>query len=982
MKQITVILLALLLVPITFTPQASAQGPYTWTTIDNAEIQDTTESTNFIDNRMGSIVKASATHTVTAYAGSDAAADTSSSAVKRCSATNCPVGTVLATGAPAGVDDVTSVKLHYLSDSVLYGCSTFEDTLRFHKSTDGGIFWSNVLVASGLGNAEVCDVGTFDGSHYLISIGDTVVDDHLAYISTTGGTTGSFSAVTNILNQGGFGADITQAIFAWNDTAYTAYVTADTGNGHQCDTVNSGASWVCVAGVLGGFRTSNWERFGTQYFLTYTNGANGDDYANFAKKADQNSDIVITAAYSVVSGTTEVCTSDVAVFSATRFAVSLALCAGNQAMGSPILKLSETLDGGQSWTVETVYLAGALTIATPTTYATGVAYLADGRLITAVQLVFPDNTFVTDGDAANERYMLHFISSGASGADVGDAAATASVTDLVGFDISNDGSIAIARTENGENVRTYNGLTLGTSLSGTIDTNCATSANPKEDGVVAKSMKSGNQAPLIGFLNCDAGGDAQYFSIRKTNGATPSANDLSAVPSGEDCPTGDWSEYQSDDALCPYNIDLADAFGGDEAGDAIDNALGMLGQIRDFPIDYSSNDQQSGTTLDRRHIAWAWASQQCANTGNEPYCDGTEPGLVGVAMLSFQTLFPDDFNQDAVEHHADQNVDDFCLGLDDGNYYLASVVAGQPSHTWTVTFDATSGPSGEALDASISNNPSSFGISGFGVACGGGQILYQNGNSAIQLRERTGTFIDEITLTGGDNRGVAISEEFISSNGTAPGETCTTALAGTNNCVQYGVYYDTVNSEGVVLNLTGGNMVETGRFDIPSGTFHSIRMDRLAKYVWVATSTTIAMFEVTPVTTVVPVDQPGDSEDGEDGVPGDADGDGVADGLEEFGQMIGQLFGVDDPVAGLAIFGIILMLLAGVAGFIVSGGVRKLKNKEPIGSMPPTIAGAFVGVMFFINGVIGLFPGIVTLGGLLVAGVVIFFRVRSGRTVD
>lgn len=490
------------------------------------------------------------------------------------------------------------------------------------------------------------------------------------------------------------------------------------------------------------------------------------------------------------------------------------------------------------------------------------------------------------------------------------SSATAAVTDLVGFDVDQTGAIAIARTTLGENVAIYNAQTLGTPVGGPIDTNCAASTNPKEDGVMAKYGLSGNTAQLVGFLNCEVGGGAEFLSIRQANGDVPTAA-MFADLTGETCTPGTGATE------CAYNIDLS-AF-----NEPADSGTGQIGQVEDFPIDYSNNEEELG--FDNRMVAWAMSTQQCDNTGSETYCDGTEPGDVGLVMFTSRTdvLDSDQFNEDFVNHAAAQDVRDFCLGKDGGSYYLASVVDGVPGRSWPVTF-TTGTASDVQLDATILS-PASFGNSQLGVACGGGNILVMGGANTGILYTRTGVFLDEFTdITTGPARGVAISHEFV--GGFDPdtelhGTTCTTSTEGTGNCVQYGVIIDTGSTQGVIVNLTGGSIVEVGRITLPGGTFKSVEIDRTAQNVWVATTTTIARFAVSTVTTIDPVSVvPG----GETPTPIDT-GDGLFAGS---GASIGSAFGVG-AFGGNLFLGALLMGIVAYGVGTSYGNVMDTQTMTP-----------------------------------------------------
>lgn len=514
------------------------------------------------------------------------------------------------------------------------------------------------------------------------------------------------------------------------------------------------------------------------------------------------------------------------------------------------------------------------------------------------------------------------------------------VTGLVGFDLDPDGGIVVARTESGKNVRIYDAITLGT-LGGPLDTDCEASTDDKEDAVMAKASDSGNSAQLVGFLDCDdATGDSDTFTIKQADGTDPTAAQFQDL-TGEECPT----------TFCPAAIDLTDF---DEPADS---ALGQLGQVRDFPIDYSTNNEILGQ--DNRQLAWAFASQQCANTGSEPYCDGTEPGSVGVAAFTASGVASDRAAMDFVQHHPTTTVNDFCLGLDEGTYYIASAVQGFSTRVWVVDFDESFSDEGDdpfvrSLVPTIDEaSMGSFGQSGEGIACGGGQVLAINGaTNEIWLAGRTGTPVyDTTTIPGGhQQRGVAVSEEFIRTEA-SQGDTCFTASTGANGCVQYGAWVDGDTIK--VANLTGGTIVVSDQeYDLPTGTFHSIRMDRTAQNLWVAMDTSISRFDIIDSTTEEPIGSGPSPPTG-----GDGDGDDIGQEINDF-------------LASNTFLGIVLVIALAAVGIWLA---LAAKRRDVI----PTAAAIGAAIGFAVAAFLGWFPPAVTfITVLLVIAVAWFNRGR------
>lgn len=851
------------------------------------------------------------------------------------------------------------------------------DDVYYKKTTSGGALWAASVLVTSTNEIKTCSIAAFSSTVLLISYYDETATDTVVKKSTDGGATwGSpvtVSSVRGVLPNGQRDMDLVTK----NATEAVLVFQPNSGSIQSCKTTDAAATWSCTAitGVAGDALRIDYDPDADRYIMA------GEVSTADAIQYCRSSDAVSWECLQDIAGTqTELKAVNLGVIGEDWYGV---VWSKQDFSGDPshVFWYTETVDGGLSWSAA----ESLLTLSAGNFVGQGGLEYGGFPSLTSVEC---DEPLDTGGAVGDIGFFVHESGirslgprSSATGAphvthpaslsmfsqyieDSGtdslcsyqmfvagpggplDPVATATVTDLVGFDVDSTGSIAIARTELGENVRTYNAQTLGTSVSGTIDTNCAVGTNDYEDGVMARSLDSGGDAQLVGFLNCDASGDAQYLSIRQVDGSVPTQeqfNDCTPVDAG--------------DVGCHYNIDLTDF------DEPIDSALGQLGQVRDFPIDYSNQGSFLGSIVGR--TAWAFASQQCASPPGPSYCSDLEPGYVGVATYTARVVDP--ANTDFKQHHPDQDVEDFCLGLDGGNYYLGSVVTGQPGHTWTVTFSETDG---DALDATISNNPSSFVGAVGGIACGGGQILVTTADS-VQLLTRTGTFLDEIDGISPTNRGLSLSEEFVGPEGAVAdrGTTCTTALEATGDCLQFGVYVD--GASAFIVNVTGGSFVEVGSITLPSGSFHSIRMDRLAQNIWVATSTTIQKFEVFSVTTGDPLNIPGDEDDG-----GALDGDGL---FSNSGATVGAALGTG-AFGGNLFLGAVLMGIVAYGVGIGYGNAIDSNSMQPRAlRVNPWAAAVGAAMGFLLAWGFGFFSTAVVFSFVVLIAVVIGVRLWVGN---
>jgi hypothetical protein len=170
-----------------------------------------------------------------------------------------------------------------------------------------------------------------------------------------------------------------------------------------------------------------------------------------------------------------------------------------------------------------------------------------------------------------------------TGPSVIGAAATATVSNLVGFDVdTHAGTTVIARTGTaGANVQTWNGITLGSSIS-TATTGCN-----RSNGVIAAIS-------VVAYLHCDSNENPSELRIRGSNLGDPFFSDC-------------------DDAdVCPQNVPLNNAgvcFGNSgESGLADRTVIDAIADTEDVPLTWDYVTDRLPATADSRAIAIAFTT--------------------------------------------------------------------------------------------------------------------------------------------------------------------------------------------------------------------------------------------------------------------------------------------------------------------------------------------------------------------------------------
>lgn len=702
MKRVFLFLVILTLVPLSFGPVSSAQGPYSWEEIAGFELGDTAETVHQILPDYGGTVEAGDQFFSFANTGNDVA-NTWAPIIERCDLTDCEGSTGLGSGTAA---NQPGGHVNRLSDTLMYGCyaaSTSAVPLTFAKSTNGGALWSTVAVSAT--NARNCDVETFDGSHYAMVWSNGTATDWVVSLSSDGGQTWPVTYLVEAETAGQTAANGV-SVMAWSDTEYTALISdPDTSNFNSCSTSNSGVTWTCSAGVIATAFTINKERFNDDYYFTWTGRATGSDTAGFGFQGGINDGLAKTNAYDVSDGGSSVCASDIAVFTSERVGVALVKCV---ASASAALVFAESFDSGASgsWAVETIAVA-PFTPNDATAFSVGAAYSDTGDVFAQWQFQTADGTTcgVADGDAVVERCFYAYSNTGET--SVG-AAATALVTNLVGFDVDRIGTNVIARTNSGTHVRTFIPDTLTEAAN--VDTEC-TGAGSR---VFAEHFQGKN--PLVAYVMCDTG-DPTHLHIRTGSLQVPSSQVLNNADPGA--------------ATIALN-DGSSTFGpgGDD--------LGELDEVASFPIDYS--EEHRGTdTNGAWYLAWGWTSR--TTTGNNE-------GLAGVNSFTNRQAPAGaaDSRRFSIVQASSSLPTGYCTGMDGDTPYMAvGTNEGTKIYVLTPNFEDVGTLQHDALNFTITLQ-STRNVPSGDVACGAGFVVVQETNN-VHVRHRNGTTVANIPFT-------------------------------------------------------------------------------------------------------------------------------------------------------------------------------------------------------------------------------------------
>lgn len=447
-------------------------------------------------------------------------------------------------------------------------------------------------------------------------------------------------------------------------------------------------------------------------------------------------------------------------------------------------------NGGTSWTTEVAYTNAARHGGTANFAPYNFAGIGYETATGNVYCAF--SWWELNGTDYYQEYQVVKANYG-TGTDVTIAAtATATFTGIVGFDVSPLATTIVLRTDSGQYVRALDAGSL-TEAAASYDTQCN-----RVDGVFSEY-----QGNLVAFIKCDVTGDPTDLVIRTSAMTTPDPGD-------------DFNGCIDGSFACQDTFTLSgfSTAGGDEAG--------KLSQIRAFPINYSSN-KLGLFGEDQRQVAWGFAS-----------LGGSTAGKVGIDAFTNREGHPDERHTAEVQYTSAGSAKDMCIGLDGDQYYMVAVHESSQTKSYPLTFTQAS-RTDEALRPFF-GSPAVFSTAYSnmaGVACGGSRIIIESTTKVVVINRNGGAELWSNTAAPSAVRGVAISERFL------------------NNSIlrQFAAYKD--GSTIRVVDADTGT--QTCTFDVPSGNWLGLYMDRTAQNVWAVTSTTVARYEVISCTTIIPV---------------------------------------------------------------------------------------------------------------------------------
>lgn len=503
---------------------------------------------------------------------------------------------------------------------------------------------------------------------------------------------------------------------------------------------------------------------------------------------------------------------------------------------------------------------------------------------------------------------LGLLSAPTSGTAVG-AIATVAVTALTGFDVDDTGSSAVARTNAGANVRSYDAHSLGTQVSAASTPNCAIS-----HGVMAVRTH-------VAYLDCDGAGDREVLRIRNS----------------DDIATGSPTTYPNC-PTCPKDIGITSGFQLGHPCSLDDfsefEGQGEISEIAPFSIDFrrSVEDTFFGVSNDRAYLSWAFS---------------TATGYYGVA--AFEHIETEtDCRFDDINFYGTGSVAQICsFQHPDNEVYVGAVKPSRPTELARV--DYTIGE--DQFDADL--QPPAWTNS----ALGGAEAIECEKDKAVVLVPSGGTGFGFVYVIDSKLGNVLQTITLGAAGGPR-----SVAMDASANVIAY-----REGSKVHAYNITTQTVVCS--MDVPAGTFFDVELDNGAQSLWIATDSLIARYALAQAGCVPITATPTDPT-----APPPA-GDGLT-GLSGVASGVASFFGVTF-IAGQHILGFLFLVVAAVLGFLIFGGAKERKKNDPIPQRAYFGAAAFAGVMFFVNGFIGLFHVAMIFGGFVVGGLLTFFAVRG-----
>lgn len=354
------------------------------------------------------------------------------------------------------------------------------------------------------------------------------------------------------------------------------------------------------------------------------------------------------------------------------------------------------------------------------------------------------------------------------------------VTDLIEADADNAGRVVIARLDSGENVTTFNGVSLA---------DLATLATPT-CGFAGVHALNKEGTIYVSFGDCDGSGDVDTLKVRDKSLGDP------------EFPNGCAGECQQDNEQDPTDFDIpAD--------------LNDLGALYLSPYSFTFNDDP-GNVDDFGYASWTFS---------------TLSGEIGVVVVGYEEgIQSDTGDRELIDISPGTPVSDFCswhngeANLD----FFAGVSEGglTTAATARINFNER-GPLHDLVTIEsdvIWQNGNPLGQA-HSIACAGHQAIVKKGTDVYFVNvtnpagtEAEGTLLWSVLATGDSN-------------------TKAVALSGNREWVAW-------RDGGNIRIAYGSNGTVAGSVPVPSGAWRSMELDQAGNILYVFTNDFITRYEV------------------------------------------------------------------------------------------------------------------------------------------
>lgn len=564
------------------------------------------------------------------------------------------------------------------------------DDLYFDRTDNAGATWTHVAISTANAiDGGPCGIAAGNTNLWMVVNENASTNKFMAYVSTTGGNTGSWTAYVIETANDMEGASLVSV----TSTTYVAWYRPTSGtNLRECYTTNTGVTWTC----RNIFSTTVYNQVHYDPVIGIYGINCASSSIDFLSTATVGGDYATSTVFS--SGNVDGCGVDK---NAANARIGIAWIA-QQTTSLTQAFYSYSDDVGGTWTTATVANVCSQTGECNTANAADIYQKSDGNALLYYAFRDGSNTGVS-----GDNDLVRVYSTDPSVAVAG-AQATATITGtLQGFAVDGAGDTVIVRSNGGE-IRTYSGATLGAAIASDIAAGSTGTTFPGKcnrlDGVVS----IGN---LVGYVGCDVGGDPTYFVIKTPALQEPGTDDFNG---------------------CDYCSQWIPLEGFSEDGG---DCLQEIGQVTAFPISYHS-ERTFG--FNRRDVAWAWS-----DIGAGGSCSGTA-GKIGVDMFTNIDDAPDE-RQSKDTVFAGTTAEQICTGYNGNQFYIGA--AGSDANTKAYPFSFTT--SGSNLQGSFGTSPifsSTYGQA-TSIDCGGSKIIIRKGGLVATLNQTTGNLVSSKTIT-------------------------------------------------------------------------------------------------------------------------------------------------------------------------------------------------------------------------------------------